>query len=72
MLFSAIVYGISLIVLYTSSSLYHAFRNKKIKHVFRILDHCSIYLLIAGTYTPILLILIGGSIGWWIFEFSGH
>ena len=67
MLFSAIVYGISLIVLYTSSSLYHAFRNKKIKHVFRILDHCSIYFLIAGTYTPILLILIGGSIGWWIF-----
>ena len=67
MLFSAIVYGISLIVLYTSSSLYHALRNKKIKHVFRILDHCSIYLLIAGTYTPILLILIGGSIGWWIF-----
>ena len=67
MLFSAIVYGISLIILYTSSSLYHGLRNEKIKHVFRILDHCSIFILIAGTYTPILLISIGGSTGWWIF-----
>ena len=67
MLFSALVYGVSLIILYTSSSLYHGLRNEKIKHVFRILDHCSIFILIAGTYTPILLISIGGSTGWWIF-----
>ena len=67
MLFSAIVYGISLIILYTSSTLYHGLRNEKIKHVFRILDHCSIFILIAGTYTPILLISIGGNTGWWIF-----
>ena len=67
MLFSAIVYGVSLIILYTSSTLYHGLRNEKIKHVFRILDHCSIFVLIAGTYTPILLISIGGSTGWWFF-----
>ncbi len=67
MLFSNIVYGISLIILYTSSALYHGLRNKKTKHVFRILDHCSIFILIAGTYTPILLISISGSTGWWIF-----
>ena len=67
MLFSAIVYGVSLIILYTSSTLYHGLRNEKIKHVFRILDHCSIFVLIAGTYTPILLISIAGSTGWWFF-----
>ena len=67
MLFSTIVYGMSLIILYTSSALYHGSRNKKMKQVFRILDHCSIFVLIAGTYTPVLLISIGGSIGWWIF-----
>ena len=67
MLFSAIVYGFSLFILYTSSSLYHGIRNEKIKRIFRILDHCSIFVLIAGTYTPILLISIGGSTGWLIF-----
>ena len=66
-LFSTIIYGISVIILYTSSSLYHGLRNKKKKQVFRILDHCSIFILIAGTYTPIALISIGGIIGWWIF-----
>ena len=66
-LFSAIVYGVSLIILYTSSTLYHGIRNEKIKYIFRILDHCSIFVLIAGTYTPILLVSIGGSTGWWFF-----
>ena len=66
-LFSSIVYGISLIILYTSSALYHGLRDKKIKHIFRILDHCSIFILIAGTYTPVVLISISGSTGWWMF-----
>ena len=66
-LFSSIVYGLSLIILYTCSTLYHWSRNKKIKHVLRIADHCSIFILIAGTYTPILLISIGGSVGWYFF-----
>jgi len=67
MLFSVIVYGSSLIILYTFSTLYHGVRNERIKHLFRILDHCSIFILIAGTYTPILLISIAGSTGWWMF-----
>ena len=66
-LFCSIIYGLSLIILYTSSALYHSERRQKIKHLFRILDHCSIYFLIAGTYTPILLISINGITGWWFF-----
>ena len=63
-LFSGLVYGCSLLLLYTFSALYHGLRNKKIKHLFKILDHCGIYLLIAGTYTPVVLISIGGLTGW--------
>jgi hemolysin III len=63
-LFSGLVYGCSLMLLYTFSALYHGLRNKKIKHLFNILDHCGIYLLIAGTYTPVVLISIGGLTGW--------
>ena len=51
----SIVYGISMIVLYTMSSVYHGLRNGTAKRVMQVLDHCTIYLLIAGTYTPILL-----------------
>lgn len=56
-----LVYGISLIVLYTMSTLYHAFPFAGVKTFFRILDHSSIYLLIAGTYTPFTLILLRGT-----------
>ena len=51
----SIVYGISMIVLYTMSSVYHGLRAGTAKRVMQVLDHCTIYLLIAGTYTPILL-----------------
>lgn len=53
---SASIYGLALILLYTSSTLYHAFRNPTIKRKLRILDHCAIFILIAGTYTPFMLI----------------
>ncbi len=66
-LFSVIVYGISIIVLFTASTLYHAARTEKRKHYFRIVDHISIYLLIAGTYTPVLLITLEQSLGWTLF-----
>jgi hemolysin III len=66
-LFSALFYGGSLVLLYTFSSIYHGLRHKKAKRIFNILDHCGIYLLIAGTYTPVLLITIGGSLGWILF-----
>ncbi len=64
---SASIYGASLIILYTMSTLYHAITNKTAKKVFRILDHNTIFLLIAGTYTPLTLCSLGGALGWTIF-----
>lgn len=66
-LFSAIVYGLSLVSLYTFSAIYHGLRRGKAKQVFHILDHCGIYVLIAGSYTPVLLVSIGGTTGWMLF-----
>ncbi|MCF6295863.1 MAG: hemolysin III family protein [Flavobacteriaceae bacterium] len=66
-LFSVIVYGISIILLFTASTLYHAVRGEKLKHYFRIVDHIGIYFLIAGTYTPVLLITLEHSLGWTLF-----
>lgn len=57
------VYGVSLILLYLSSTLYHSFTFTRARYVFRIIDHSSIFLLIAGTYTPYTLITIGGKLG---------
>ena len=64
---SAGVYGATLVALYAASTLYHAFRKPGIKKVLRVLDHCAIYLLIAGTYTPFVLVGIGGGWGWTLF-----
>lgn len=64
---SVIIYGITLIVLFTTSTLYHALANPKKKFFFRILDHISIYFLIAGTYTPVCLITLEFHSGWTIF-----
>ena len=55
---SSIIYGLSMILLYCMSSIYHGLKNGTAKKVFQVLDHCSIYLLIAGTYTPIALCAI--------------
>ncbi|MBQ7107554.1 MAG: hemolysin III family protein [Clostridia bacterium] len=57
-------YGGSLIILYTVSCLYHSLKCNMAKRVFRILDHCSIFLLISGTYTPICILMIGGKTGY--------
>ena len=61
------IYGTTLILLYLSSTLYHGFVNPKIKNFFRILDHSAIYLLIAGSYTPVTLTLMRGAWGWTLF-----
>ena len=61
---SGILYGGSLTILYTVSCLYHSLKRNRAKKVFRILDHCSIFLLISGTYAPISVLLIGGKTGW--------
>ncbi len=64
---SIIIYGISIIVLFAASTLYHAAKSESNKHYFRIIDHISIYLLIAGTYSPVLLITLEQSLGWTLF-----
>lgn len=65
---SSAIYGASLIILYTMSTLYHSFTNEKVKHFFQIMDHNTIFLLIAGTYTPITLYILGGVTGWILFS----
>jgi hemolysin III len=60
---SMVIYSSSLIILYTNSMFYHGFPQGKVKDVFERLDHSSVYLLIAGTYTPYCLIAVGGPIG---------
>ena len=65
---SSLVYGISMIIMMSMSSLYHSFGSKtKVKRLFRRFDYSSIYLLIGGTYAPILLLLTGGVIGQVVF-----
>ena len=64
---SVCVYGTTLILLYTASTLYHAVPNPRAKPILRLLDHSAIYLLIAGTYTPFALISLGGVWGWALF-----
>ncbi|MBQ2826472.1 MAG: hemolysin III family protein [Clostridia bacterium] len=61
------IYGGSLILLYMMSTMYHSLTNKTAKNVFRIFDHCTIFVLIAGTYTPYTLVTLRGWIGWSIF-----
>lgn len=64
---SAAIYGASTILLYSVSCIYHALTPPRGKQVFQILDHCSIFLLILGTYVPIALIGVGGAFGWVVF-----
>jgi hemolysin III len=61
------IYGSTLVILYLSSTLYHSFPRGKVKDIFEICDHSAIFLLIAGTYTPITLIVLKGGFGWTIF-----
>jgi len=66
---SSSIYGSTLIILYLISTLYHSFKPSiRAKKVFRIFDHCSIFLLIFGTYTPFALVTLNGAIGWVIFS----
>jgi hemolysin III len=60
------VYGLTLFLLYLFSTLYHSLPGRA-KRVFRVLDHQAIYLLIAGTYTPFIIIAMDGAVGWWMF-----
>ena len=64
---SAIVFSISLVLLYLASILYHSFQQPVIKRRLKVFDHCAIYLLIAGTYTPFTLVGLRGTVGWSLF-----
>ena len=64
---ASIVYGLTLISLFLSSTVYHAMFASPHRPLFKLLDHCAIYLLIAGTYTPFLLVAMRTTTGWWLF-----
>ena len=64
---SCSIYGATMIILYSSSTLYHAITQPRAKAIFRHLDHAAIYLLIAGTYTPFTLVNLRGPWGWSLF-----
>ncbi len=67
LLLAALVYGISLLLEYIMSTLYHALAHEGAKRVFKVLDHSCIYLLIAGTYTPYCLVTLAPVGGFWLF-----
>ena len=64
---ASIVFGVALLLLYLASTLYHSIHHPIIKGRLKVFDHCAIYVLIAGTYTPFTLIGLRGSVGWWLF-----
>ncbi len=64
---AAIVFAIALLLLYVASTLYHAVQHPVTKGRLKVFDHCAIYVLIAGTYTPFTLIGLRGPVGWWLF-----
>ena len=64
---ASIVFGVAMLLLYTASTLYHAVSHPVAKGRLKVFDHCAIYLLIAGTYTPFTLVGLRGPTGWWLF-----
>lgn len=67
---SASVFGVSMVALYAASTAYHSASNVQKRIRLRVVDHATIYLLIAGTYTPFSLLALKGATGWWIFGIS--
>lgn len=64
---SASVFAATIVLLYLTSTIYHALPRNRAKRVFRVLDHIAIFMLIAGTYTPFTLVVLGGAWGWTLF-----
>ena len=60
-------YAFTLVLLYTASAVYHGVKRPELKRVLRVMDHCSIFLLILGTYVPLSLLVVGGRTGWTLF-----
>ncbi|NNF00861.1 MAG: hemolysin D, partial [Pyrinomonadaceae bacterium] len=61
------IYGTSLVIMYTASTLYHSIQEPKLRYKLNIFDHAAIYVLIAGSYTPFTLGVMRGSLGWGLF-----
>lgn len=61
---SSVVFGLMMTLLYSMSCIYHALPRNNAKRIFRVFDHCTIFLLIVGTYVPIILVSVGGLLGW--------
>jgi hemolysin III len=61
------IYGVTLIALFLASTVYHSMYASRHREIYKLLDHCAIYLLIAGTYTPFLLVAMRTDTGWWLF-----
>ena len=74
---SVAVYGVTLVLAFLTSALYHGIRHVQAKRILRTIDHCTIFLLIAGTYTPIALLILGDHSGWvlmtavWVLALAG-
>lgn len=64
---SFVIYGLSMIILYAASTLFHSAENRKYRYYLNIFDHSAIYILIAGTYTPVALVVLQGTLGWIVF-----
>lgn len=64
---SCVIFGTTLVLLYTASTLYHSIQTPRVKEIMRVLDHSAIFLLIAGTYTPFTLVSLRGPWGWTLF-----
>jgi hemolysin III len=62
-----VVYGVAMVLMFATSTLYHSFTHPRVKRVFRVLDHQMIFLMIAGSYTPFVLITLRGALGWTLF-----
>jgi hemolysin III len=77
MIASFSIFGVTMVLLYTMSTLYHSFSPPKLKRLFKIFDHVAIYLLIAGTYTPYMLVSLRDGNGWaimsvvWVLALAG-
>jgi len=69
MIVSCSIFGATIVLMYAMSTLYHSFQGSKVKHLFKIFDHSSIFFLIAGTYTPFTLVYLRGPWGWSMFGF---
>jgi hemolysin III len=64
---SFLVFGIALVLMYASSTIYHSIRHQRWRYWLKVIDHCAIFILIAGTYTPFTLLVLGGAWGWSLF-----